>query len=149
MDECIESLEEAKLFSTFDANLGYLQVELYKKDIDETAIVAHIRFYKYTKILFDLKSAPEMFQRATDVVHTTVKWHYAPVYIDNIIKFKDTPKNRLRHIEKVLKLLNSVRMIVKLKKCSRISETIDYLSHVISPIKRHDATKNTEVINAL
>lgn len=47
----------------------------------------------------------------------TAKWQYAFVYIENIIIISRTLKEHLQHIEIVLKLPNSPRMIIKLNKC--------------------------------
>lgn len=37
MDECIDSLETADVFSTLDANSGYWQIALDENDIDNAA----------------------------------------------------------------------------------------------------------------
>lgn len=46
MDDYTDSLGEAMLFATLDANSGYWQIEMGKKDVGKTAYVAHNGLYK-------------------------------------------------------------------------------------------------------
>lgn len=41
-DECIKSLGEAQIFSTFDASSRYLQVKMIETDIEKMAFVTHL-----------------------------------------------------------------------------------------------------------
>jgi len=41
MDECIDSLVEATIFSTLDCNAGYWQVAIAPEDREKTAFVCH------------------------------------------------------------------------------------------------------------
>ncbi len=46
MDECIDSLGSAKIFSTLDCNSGFWQIPIGEKDRDKTAFVWHSRLYR-------------------------------------------------------------------------------------------------------
>lgn len=91
IDECIDSLGTAAIFSTLDANSGYWQIEMYEKNVDKTDSVTYNGLYRYTRMLFGLKNAPVTFQRAINVILTTVNWQYALVYIEDVIIFSSTP----------------------------------------------------------
>lgn len=47
MKECMYSAGAANVFSALDANSGYWQNEMDKKDIDQTAFVTHNNLYRY------------------------------------------------------------------------------------------------------
>lgn len=61
MDECIDSLVRAKLFSTLHANSGYRQIEMDKNDVEKTAFVSCNGLYKYIRMPFGSKNAPATF----------------------------------------------------------------------------------------
>ena len=58
LEDCIDSLGEAKWFSTLDANCGYWQIEMDENDKPKTAFTAHCGTYRYTRMPFGLKNAP-------------------------------------------------------------------------------------------
>eukprot|EP00170_Pyropia_yezoensis_P003740 contig_15708_g3751 len=47
MDECIDSLGEATVFTTIDCNAGYWQITVAEGDIPKTAFVCHSGVYEF------------------------------------------------------------------------------------------------------
>jgi len=74
MDECIDSLGEAKVLSTLDCNAGYWQVLIADGDREKTAFVCHKGAYHYKGMPFGLTNAPATFQRALDIILSGFKW---------------------------------------------------------------------------
>lgn len=68
MDECLDSLGEAKYFSTFDTNCGYWQLSLKEEERAKTKFVFHEGCDQYTRMIFGLCNAPATFQRTMDIV---------------------------------------------------------------------------------
>ena len=58
MDECIDSLIEATIFSTLDCNAGYWQVAIAPEDREKTAFVCHEGAYQNKRMPFGLTNAP-------------------------------------------------------------------------------------------
>lgn len=73
LDECIDSLHDAMILSTLDANLGYWQVEIIKRDHDKMALISHNSLLCFTRMLFGLENSPGTFQGPMDVLQTKVK----------------------------------------------------------------------------
>ena len=149
MDECMDSLGTAKTFSTLDANSGYWQVEIDPKDRDKTAFTSHHGLYRFIRMPFGLKNAPATFQRAIDVILSSVKWQFALVYLDDIVIFSPKPEEHIEHVKKVLMLLQDAGVTIKLRKCFFFTDNIDYLGHVIRPGTLEIAPKATEAIKNL
>ena len=63
MDECIDSLGEANVFTTLDCNSGYWQIPVAAKDQDKTTITCQEGTYRYKRMPFGLTNAPATFQR--------------------------------------------------------------------------------------
>ena len=57
MDDCIDSLGHAKVFSILDALWGYWQIPIAKEDRDKTTFTIHVGTYRYTRMPFGLRNA--------------------------------------------------------------------------------------------
>ena len=85
MDECIDSLGDARIYTALDANCGYWQIEIEENDRNKTAFTSHQGLYRFKRMPFGLRNAPGTFQRAADVILSKVKWKTALVYHDDVI----------------------------------------------------------------
>ena len=88
MDECIDSLGDAQVFTTLDAYWGYWQVPVNPQDRTKTSLVCHAGQYQCVRMPFGLTNAPATFQRALDIVRTKFKWKSCLVYIDDNFVFR-------------------------------------------------------------
>lgn len=73
MDKCIDSLVEARIFSTLDGDTRYWQIEIYECHDDKTTCTSHHVRHRFIRMPFGLKNAPSLFQHAPDVFLSTVK----------------------------------------------------------------------------
>ncbi len=87
MDDCIESLGEAKIFTTLDCNSGYWQIPIHEADRNKTALVSHMGSYLFTRMPFGLTNAPAKFQRAVDILLSGVNCQFCLVYLYDIIVY--------------------------------------------------------------
>jgi hypothetical protein len=65
MDDCIDSLGDARVFSTLDANAGYWQTRVSKEDSEETSFICHDGTYQFKECHLDLLLHPR---------HSNVRW---------------------------------------------------------------------------
>lgn len=95
MDECIDSLGDAKYFSTLDCNSGFWQIPMRQEDRDKTTFTCHAGEYRFKKMPFGLCNAPATFQRTLDIVLSRYCWKSCLIYLDDIFVF---PKTIDKHI---------------------------------------------------
>jgi len=67
MDEGIESLGDAGVFSTLDCNAGFWQIPVAEEDKHLTALTCHSGAWQCVRLPFGLCNAPATFQRAMDM----------------------------------------------------------------------------------
>ena len=146
MDECIDSLGDAVVFTTLDCNSGYWQIPVHPEDRDKTTFTSHYGIYRFLRLPFGLRNAPATFQRAIDIILSGVKWKTCLVYLDDVIVFSPSRQAHLAHVNEALTLLGNSGLSLKLKKCHFFSDTVDYLGHVIRPGRLGVAEKNTTAL---
>ena len=133
MDDCMDTLGKAKIFSSLDANSGYWQIAVDEQDIPKTAFVCHQGLFEYMRMPFGLTNAPATFQRALDIALAGYKWQTCLVYLDDVIVFSESEEDHIRHLREVLIVLKDTGMSLNLKKCSFFTKHIKYLGHIVRP----------------
>ena len=146
MDDCIDSLGDARVFTTPDTNFGYWQMLVAPEERDKKTFTSHRGAYRYIRMLFGLRNAPASFQRALGIILIGVRWKTCLVYLDNVIIFSKSVKNHVKHLDDALTLLGAVEISLNLKKCEFFQRRVKYLEHVILPRKLAVAKNSTQGI---
>jgi Reverse transcriptase (RNA-dependent DNA polymerase) len=105
MEECIDSLGDATIFSTLDCNSGYWQIPVHPDDRVKKTFTLREGFYRFLRIPFGLWNAPATFQRFVDITLAGLTWKNCLVYLDDIIIFSKTKEEHLEHLNAVLQRL--------------------------------------------
>lgn len=85
MDKCIYSLAESTIFTKFDCNNVYWQIDFDENYRDKTAFCSHFRLYSFTRMPSGLRNAPSTFQKAAYVILSNGKWELALAYFNDVI----------------------------------------------------------------
>lgn len=114
MNECIELLVEAQLFSTLNANSRNWQIELAERDVYKAGFVTHHDLFRYSNMPFALKYAPKTFHRTMNVIFAFFKCQFGVARSDDLIIISRSPQQHLRHTEEVMRLMKEAGITVKL-----------------------------------
>ena len=87
VDDNLDALAGAKLFSTLDLASGYWQVEMDPHDAEKTAFCTRYGLYQWRVMPFGLCNAPSTFERLMEKVLSGLQWKIALLYLDDIIVF--------------------------------------------------------------
>jgi len=149
MHDCIDSLEDARVFSTLDCNAGYWQILVAEEDKHLTAFTCHLGARKCVRLPFGLCTAPATFQRAMNMILAGVKWKICVVYLDDVIVFSCSSEEHLQHLDEVLIRLGKAGVTLKAAKCPFFQKEVEYLGHVIKPGRVHVLEKNLRALRGL
>jgi hypothetical protein len=149
LDECIDILGGAVVFSTLNANSGYWKVSMHPDDCDKTTFTCHVSTFRFKRMLFGLRNAPSTFRCGMDFILSIVRWRKCLCYLDDIILFSSSIKSHVEDLDKVLSLLREAGVSLRLDKCHFFCRSVNYLGHVIEPGKLSvQATKVDTILKA-
>jgi len=131
IDDCLDAMASATLFSTFDLCSSYHQVQVGHQDRDKTAFICPRGMYRYRAMPFGLCNAGATFQRLMDVVMSGLHLDVCLVYLDDIILFSKTVEEHLERLVRVLDRLHSAGLKLKPEKCSLMQQSVTFLGHVV------------------
>jgi Reverse transcriptase (RNA-dependent DNA polymerase) len=127
VDDCLDSLGGARLFTTLDANCGYWQIPVAPEDQEKTTFTSHRGLFRFKRMPFGLMTAPATFQRAIDVILSSVRFQCALTYLDDIIVYSSNFEQHLTDLSLVLKLLESAGVSLKFKSATLLPPTFSIL----------------------
>ncbi|MBW0491065.1 hypothetical protein O181_030780 [Austropuccinia psidii MF-1] len=96
-------------------------------------IIVHRGVYEYLRMLFGIKNAPSHFQRMmNEILPEELSEGWLIIYIDDIIVFSKTWEEHIYRLYRVFTKIQSVKMIVSLKKFHFGHKELKALGHVVS-----------------
>lgn len=132
IEESLDALSGACLFSTLDLASGYNQVPVLEKDKPKTAFCTPFGLFEYNRMPFGLCNAPSTFQRLMQRIFGDQNCQSLLLYLDDVVVFSSTVAQHLERLEVVLQRLQKEGLKAKLEKCAFCKSEVSYLGHVIS-----------------
>jgi hypothetical protein len=150
MDDCLDSLVDAKIFSTLHANSGHWEILVSRSEQEKTSFTCHSGTYQFRRMSSGSVNAPATFQRAMDVTLSPVKWKSCLVYLDDIIVYSSSHEQHVKDLDFVLRLVRKAGSTLRLKKCHVFQEMAKYPGHIVLSGKMQvDQSKTDAVRRAL
>lgn len=112
----MDSLSDAPILSTLDADSSYCQVEIAKGDRAKLTFASYQGLFQLICMPLRLKSALGPLQRAKDVILSTFHWKFTKVYLHDVVTFSKSSEAHIKRVKHVLTLLGDAGVIIKLKK---------------------------------
>ena len=132
IDDSLDTLKNAKYFTTLDLASGYWQIELTDDAKEKSAFCTTSGLYQFRVMPFGLTNAPATFQRLMERVLAGLQWRICLVYIDDIIIFSATVDDHLQQLDEVFGRLKAAGLKLKPKKCHLFQQKVQYLGHIVS-----------------
>ena len=128
--EIVAKIPEAKVFTVLDAKSGYLQMKLDYESSLLTTMNTPVGRYRWLKLPFRIKSAPELYQRAMDEMLEDIDHAYA-IMDDILIAGRDIAHHD-SVLEAVLNRATTYNLKLNFKKVRVRKQQVQYVGHIIS-----------------
>jgi hypothetical protein len=96
IDDLLDRLRGASVFSTIDLQSGYHQIRIADSDVPKTAFITHKGLYEYLVLPFGITNAPACFRREMNGLFGHLP--FVSVYMDDILVFNSSMAEHTAHL---------------------------------------------------
>jgi len=132
IDDFMDQLVGAEVFSKIDLRSGYHQIRVKAEDISKTAFKTRYGHYEYSVMPFGVTNAPGVFMEYMNRIFHPYLDQFVVVFIDDILVYSKSEEEHVEHLRVVLQVLREKRLFVKFSKYEFWLREVSFLGHVIS-----------------
>jgi len=133
IDDLMDHLVGAKVFSKIDLRSGYHQIRVVKaEDISKTVFRTRYGHYEYSVMSFGVTNVPDVFMDYKNGIFHPYLDQFVVVFIDDILVYSKSKEEHAKHLRIVLRVLKEKRLFAKLSNCEFWLREVSFLGHVSS-----------------
>lgn len=130
IEDVISSIPNAKVFSVLDAQSGFLQIELDYESSLLTTFNTPVGRYRWLRLPFGIKCAPEIFQRIMDKMLEGIQG--ARAIMDDILVAAETVEEHDRILKEVIRRATEYNLKLNFDKCQVRQSEVKYVGHLVT-----------------
>ena len=117
IDQSLDNLHGAKVFSSLELASRYWQVPLAESALPKTAFVTPDGgHYEFLRLPFGLCNAPGTFLRLMTAIFNEYLFSFVLIFLDDVLVFSKTEKEHKEHLRIVFEALRKANLKLKPKK---------------------------------
>ena len=132
IDDSLDAISTASIFSTIDLMNGYWQVQCDPQDAEKTAFSTPHGLFQFKVMPFGVCNGVATFERLTEYILAGLNWQICLVYLDDIIVFSPDFKTHLTRLDQVLERIGIAGLKIAPKKCNFFQEEVLFLGHIVT-----------------
>ena len=130
VEDMVASIPDAKVFSVVDAKAGFFQIKLDYESSLLTTFNSPMRRYRWLRLPFGIKSAPEMYQRIMDTMLENIDGVRA--VMDDILVAGRDEKHHDEIMKKLVRRATEWNLRLNIEKCQIKKPSVKYVGHIVS-----------------
>jgi hypothetical protein len=144
VDEILDKLGKARIFSKLDCNQGYYQISVAEEDREKTAFRFEGELLEFTRLPFGLSSAPATFNRLGSKLFASEK--NIESILDDVIVFSESVEEHDKDLERALAIVAKAGLTLNGDKCEFYRDTVDFVGHTIKQGKLFPMKEKVQAI---
>ena len=132
IDELLDRLKGAKIFTKIDLRSGYYQIRVHPDDVHKTAFRTRYGHFEFLVLPFGLTNAPATFMHLMHSIFREFLDSFLIIFLDDLLVYSRSVEEHQAHVTQVLQVLRQHHLYAKVSKCSFFQHSVEYLGHVVT-----------------
>ena len=131
IDEALDQVAEATVFSKIDLICAYHQMRLKEEDCHKTAIRTWFGSFEWKVLFFGLTNAPASFTRLISTLLRELNSECLVLFLDDVLVCFSSIEEHKRHLRSLFEILRKSKLYAKKSKCIVGFLEVDFVGYRI------------------
>ncbi|GFX11245.1 retrovirus-related Pol polyprotein from transposon 297 [Trichonephila clavipes] len=132
IEDVLDTLQEAKVYSTLDLRNGFCHVDVDEDCRKYTSFIVPDGQFEFNKVPFGLSTSPGVFQRyVSSIFRDLTRKGIVISYLDDLVIPAKNEQQGLEKLKIIFEVAKEYGLEIKFKKCQFLKKKIEFLGHIV------------------